>query len=59
MRHIRSISWQRPAKAQFESILQLVGLVNTLLSLYVNVANTFGIPVPQWAEKNGAAGDPD
>jgi len=47
MRHVRSISKRSPMPAQFESILQLVGLVNAILSLYVNVANTFGIPVPQ------------
>jgi hypothetical protein len=36
-----------PGPAQFESLLQLVGLLQALLGLFSNVANTFGIPIPQ------------
>lgn len=46
MRHVRCVSCEVPSTAQFESILQLVGLFNALLSLYVNFATTFGIPIP-------------
>jgi hypothetical protein len=47
VKHIRSISASIPAQAQFESILQLVGLAQSLLALFTNIMDTFGIPIPQ------------
>jgi hypothetical protein len=34
MKHIHVLSRQRPAKAQFEPLLQLVGLLSAMLDLY-------------------------
>jgi hypothetical protein len=50
MRHIRTLSSNRPAPAQFESVLQLVGLFNAILALYTNISQVFGLPVPQKEE---------
>jgi hypothetical protein len=36
MKHIHALSRQRPAKAQFEPLLQLVGLLSAMLDLYVD-----------------------
>jgi hypothetical protein len=47
VKHIRIISSHIPVPAQFESILQLVGLAQALLSLFTYFMNTFGIPIPQ------------
>lgn len=49
MRHIKQISTGRPAPAQFESVIQLVGLLQSLLQFYTNVANTFWIEIPHKA----------
>jgi hypothetical protein len=46
MRHLKAISQNSPARAQFESALQLVGLLQSMLALFVNVANTFWIQIP-------------
>ncbi len=46
MKHLRLVS-QPPAVAQFESILQFIGVVQAMLSLYQNIAAMFGITVPQ------------
>lgn len=43
MTHIRTISRCQPNKAQFEPILQFVGLLNALVALISNVMDTFGI----------------
>jgi len=43
MTHIRTISRCRPEKAQFESILQFVGLLSAIVSLIGNIMDTFGI----------------
>lgn len=51
MRHVIPLTQVRaPEQAQFESILQLVGLLQSLLSLFTNIANTFGISIPQKGE---------
>ena len=34
MKHIRVLTRQRPAQAQLEPLLQLVGLLSSLLSLF-------------------------
>lgn len=41
MKHIRVMS-RRPAPAQFESILQLIGVINGLLDLLNRLSETFG-----------------
>jgi len=46
MHHIRAIS-RRPAKAQFEPLLQLVGLASALLGLLQQAAALFGFNIPQ------------
>jgi len=58
MQHLRPVSSKRPALAQFEVILQLVGLVQAVLSLPLTLAQqaattmtqlnqVFGIQIPQ------------
>lgn len=51
MKHLRGISRRRPREAQLESLLQLVGLLNSVLSFYVSLANTFGLSIPQKNEE--------
>lgn len=46
MRHLRVIS-KRPAKAQFEEALNIIGLATAILSLFRAVADTFGLTIPQ------------
>ena len=41
MTHIRTISRCRPEKAQFESILQFVSLLNAIVVLIDNVRGLF------------------
>ena len=41
MRHIREISHQRPAPAQLEPILQLLGVFNTMVGILGNLLNVF------------------
>ena len=43
MKHLRHISRRRPAKAQFESFLQLVGLLSSILMLYNQIVDTFDL----------------
>lgn len=45
MSHIRTISCRRPTPGQYESLLQLVGLLNAVLALFVNLCEVFGIPI--------------
>lgn len=45
--HIKTLSVCPPAKAQFESMLQFVGLAQAVLALFTGIMNTFGIPIPQ------------
>ena len=55
MHHVRTISQQRPAEAQFESILQLITMVNSIfgtMSQFLAILNTvfqfaFGINLYQ------------
>lgn len=47
MKHLRTISRNIPAPAQFESVLQAVGLLQSLLALYEYFSRIFGIPIPQ------------
>jgi hypothetical protein len=47
MKHIRRISRGRVEKAQFESILEFVGLLNGIMSLVSNFMATFGISFSQ------------
>ena len=42
MTHVRVISRGGPSKAQFEPILQFVGLLNAVMVLIANVMETFG-----------------
>ncbi len=46
MKHIKATSACILPRAQFESILQLVGLAQALLALYTSISTTFGIPIP-------------
>lgn len=46
MHHIRLISQQRVALAQYESLLQLVGLISAILALFTNICDMIGIPIP-------------
>jgi len=39
--HLRNITLRQPAPAQFESLLQLVSLLNGLLGLVQNFRGTF------------------
>lgn len=43
MKHIKTIGMQRPAPAQFESVIQLVGLFNSIVSLLGNIGSVFGV----------------
>jgi len=43
MKHIRTISRCQPEKAQFESVLQFVGLLSAIVALIGNVMSTFGL----------------
>jgi hypothetical protein len=43
MTHIRTISSGQPKKAQFESILQFIGVLSAILALFNNFMDTFGI----------------
>jgi hypothetical protein len=45
MKHIRTISRCQPRKAQFESMLQFVGLLSAILALISNFMDTFGISI--------------
>ena len=47
MRHTRVISCRRPSKAQFEPFLELVGLLNAIVSLIANAASTFGFELKE------------
>jgi len=46
VKHVKATSTCILPRAQFESILQLVGLAQALLALYTSVSTTFGIPIP-------------
>lgn len=46
MRHIKVISHQRPARAQFEPVLQLVAAIQALLSLLLSFEDIFGLMIP-------------
>lgn len=46
MRHIRTISHERPAKAQFEPILQFLSVLSASLNLLVLVSDIFGLDLP-------------
>lgn len=43
MKHIVLIGKQRPAPAQFESVIQLVGLLNSFVTFLGNLGFLFGI----------------
>ena len=47
MQHLSRISRGRPVRAQFESVIQVIGIIGSLLALLNNVAATFGIQIPQ------------
>lgn len=47
VKHVRRISVSAPVPAQLESILQIIGVAQALLTLFNSIMNTFGIPVPQ------------
>jgi len=51
MKHIRPVSNLRPQKAQLTAILQLIGVLDSLLSLYVRLTDIFGIAIPQKGEE--------
>lgn len=42
MKHIHVLSSQRPAKAQFEPLLQFVGLLSAILDLYEDFTGFLG-----------------
>ena len=42
MKHIRALTRQRPAYGQLEPLLQLVGLLSAILSLYEQAIGVFG-----------------
>ena len=42
MKHITAISYGKPAMAQFESLLQAVGLANAILALISNIETVLG-----------------
>ena len=46
MHHVRLISRQSAALAQYESLLQLVGLISAILALFTSICNVIGIPIP-------------
>jgi hypothetical protein len=37
MRHIRVLSHQRPARAQLEPVIQLLGVINSLVGIVSNL----------------------
>ncbi len=41
--HVRSISMKRPAKAQFEAAIQLVAMINAIISVLGNVREYLGM----------------
>jgi len=47
MNHIKPVSNLRPQKAQLTAVLQLIGVLDSLLSLYERFADIFGITIPQ------------
>jgi hypothetical protein len=50
MRHVRPVSCQRPAFAQFEPVIQLIGVANAILGLFndfLDLLRRFGYTIPQ------------
>jgi len=47
MKHARIISRQQPGKAQFEPIVEFVGLLNAIVALISNAMSTFGIELKE------------
>jgi len=54
MRHIKTMTRERPATAQFSAALQfvnllsaMIGLVSTALSVLRTASDTFGFEIPQ------------
>jgi len=47
MQHIHRISRGRPVQAQFESVIQIIGIISSLLALLEDLASTLGIQIPQ------------
>jgi hypothetical protein len=67
MKHMRTLT-RRPAPAQFEPVLQIIGIIQAILSIpitlfsagqlgtmwYVQLSDVFGFTIPQKeAEENG------
>ena len=50
MKHIRVMGRQRPAPAQFESLIQLVSLLDNLLYFFENLDRLYGIGFPSKSE---------
>lgn len=50
MKHAHPVTKRRPLPAQFEPLLQIVGLASAVLSLIENVARVFGLDLPQKSE---------
>lgn len=47
MKHLASITTRCPAKAQFETVIQFVGLLSSLLVLLEEASRVFGFEIPQ------------
>ena len=47
MRHVRPVTIRRPARAQFEPLLQLLGVIQVALNLLVQLSQVFGFEIPQ------------
>jgi len=59
MRHIKTVSARRPVRqvrprpAQFEPVLQLIGLLSAAVALVEQVGRVFGIEIPQKNQDGG------
>ncbi len=44
MKHVKHIS-RRPQPAQYESLLQFIGLLNAILALFNSILSTLGLDI--------------
>ena len=50
MNHVRPVSQPIPVKSQYETTLQLLGVISAILALFAQVTAMFGIPLPNFSE---------
>lgn len=47
MRHATPVTRPRPAPAQFEPLIQFIGLLSAILELLARASEIFGFEIPQ------------